>query len=148
MAEKITFEKAVITTHFPFINNHGGYFVKLYQHRSYVIALENADDVHGMFVDENDKGLSFRNYENLLLLGGGGHRTGKKGGNWKILEKSEAGSPVGTKITVENLFYNTPARLKHMKSLYTELANITEYVNKIALSHPEIKFTLINNDNQ
>ena len=41
-----------------------------------------------MFVDENDKGLSFRNYENLLLLGGGGHRTGKKGGNWKILEKS------------------------------------------------------------
>ncbi len=82
---KITFKKAVIATHFPFINNHGGYFIKLYQHRSYVIALENAYDVNGMFVDENDKGLSFRNHENMLLLGGGSHRTGKKGGNWAEL---------------------------------------------------------------
>lgn len=52
----------------------------------------------------------------------------------------------GTEITVSNLFFNTPARLKHMKSLYTELASITDYVNKIALSHPEIKFVLTNND--
>jgi len=51
----------------------------------------------------------------------------------------------GTQIAVSNLFYNTPARLKHMKSLYTELASITDYVNKIALSHPEIKFILTNN---
>ncbi len=51
----------------------------------------------------------------------------------------------GTSIEVENLFYNTPARLKHMKSFYTELASITEYVNKIALSHPKIQFTLTNN---
>lgn len=51
----------------------------------------------------------------------------------------------GTQITVSNLFYNTPARLKHMKSLYTELASITDYVNKIALSHPDIKFLLTNN---
>ncbi len=84
---KITFKKAVIATHFPFINNHGGYFIKLYQDRSYVIALENAPDVNGMYVDESDKGLSFRNYENLLLLGGGGHRTGKKGGNWAELRE-------------------------------------------------------------
>ena len=53
----------------------------------------------------------------------------------------------GTCITIKDLFYNTPARLKHMKSLYTELANVTDYVNKIALSHPNIKFILINNDN-
>ena len=52
----------------------------------------------------------------------------------------------GTIITVADLFYNTPARLKHMKSLYTELASITDYINKLALSHPNIKFTLINND--
>lgn len=52
----------------------------------------------------------------------------------------------GTIITVKDLFYNTPARLKHMKSLYTELASITDYINKLALSHPNIKFTLINND--
>ena len=52
----------------------------------------------------------------------------------------------GTKIIVRDLFFNTPARLKHMKSLYTELASITDYVNKIALSHPDIKFILTNND--
>lgn len=52
----------------------------------------------------------------------------------------------GTTITVKDLFYNTPVRLKYLKNLYVELANITEYVNKMALSYPNIKFTLINND--
>lgn len=52
----------------------------------------------------------------------------------------------GTMMCVRNLFYNTPARLKHMKSLYTELASITDYINKIALSHTNIKFILSNND--
>ncbi|MCI8777598.1 MAG: DNA mismatch repair endonuclease MutL [Bacilli bacterium] len=65
----------------------------------------------------------------------------------KIENVNESDSRVGTVITVSDLFYNTPARLKHLKSLYTELANITEYVNKMALSHPEIKFILINNGN-
>lgn len=52
---------------------------------------------------------------------------------------------IGTTIIVSNLFYNTPVRLKYLKSLYTELANITDYVNKMALSYPNIKFILINN---
>ena len=52
----------------------------------------------------------------------------------------------GTTITVKDLFYNTPVRLKYLKNLYVELANITDYVNKMALSYPNIKFTLINND--
>lgn len=52
----------------------------------------------------------------------------------------------GTSITVEDLFYNTPVRLKYLKNLYIELANITDYVNKMALSYPNIAFTLINND--
>ena len=82
---KIHADTVIAATHFPFINKHGSYFLKLYQHRSYVIALENAQDVNGMYVDECDTGLSFRNYEGLLLLGGGGHRTGKKGGNWDEL---------------------------------------------------------------
>ena len=82
---KIYADKVIVTTHFPFINKHGSYFFKLYQHRSYVIALENAPDFEGMYVDECDSGLSFRNYGDLLLLGGGGHRTGKKGGNWAEL---------------------------------------------------------------
>lgn len=81
----ITAQKIIVATHFPFINKHGSYFLKLYQHRSYVIAMENAPDVNGMYVDEAENGMSFRNYNNLLLIGGGDHRTGKKGGNWKEL---------------------------------------------------------------
>lgn len=82
---KITAKKIIAATHFPFLNKHGSYFIKLYQSRSYVIALENAPDVHGMYVDEAQTGMSFRNYGSLLLLGGGDHRTGKKGGNWREL---------------------------------------------------------------
>lgn len=82
---KITADKIIITTHFPFINKHGSYFLKLYQHRSYVIALENAENVNGMYVDENHTGMSFRNYKKYLLIGGGGHRTGKQGGGWSEL---------------------------------------------------------------
>lgn len=52
----------------------------------------------------------------------------------------------GTTIIVSDLFYNTPVRLKYLKNLYVELANITEYINKMALAYPNIKFTLINND--
>lgn len=52
----------------------------------------------------------------------------------------------GTRITVKNLFYNTPVRLKYLKNLYTELAHICEYINKMALSFPNIRFTLTNNE--
>ena len=65
----------------------------------------------------------------------------------KILDVSLGDARRGTIITVSELFYNTPARLKHMKSLYTELASITDYMNKLALSHPNIRFILENNDN-
>ena len=83
---KIYAKKIIVATHFPFINKHGGYFIKIYQHRSCVIALRNAPDVNGIYVDESQTGMSFRNYENLLFLGGGAHRTGKKGGNWEELQ--------------------------------------------------------------
>lgn len=82
---EIRAEKVIVCTHFPFLNKHGAFFLKLYQHRSYVIALENAQPVSGMYLDEQKTGLSFRSYQNLLLLGGGGHRTGKPGGNWAAL---------------------------------------------------------------
>lgn len=65
----------------------------------------------------------------------------------KTISVQNGDSRKGTIMAVSNLFYNTPARLKHLKSLYAELANITDYVNKIALSFPNIKFTLTNNDN-
>lgn len=82
---KIKADKVIVATHFPFLNKHGAYFVKMYQHRSYVIALKNAPRTNGMYVDESKKGLSFREYNGLLLLGGGSHRTGKKGGGWNEL---------------------------------------------------------------
>lgn len=81
----ITADQIIVATHFPILNKHGGYFLKMYQSRSYVLALENAQDVNGMYLDECDTGLSFRNYRNLLLLGGGDHRTGKQGGSWNEL---------------------------------------------------------------
>ena len=65
----------------------------------------------------------------------------------KVLSVENGDARRGTKITVSELFYNTPARLKYMKSIYAELASITEYVSRIALSFPNIRFTLTNNSN-
>jgi len=53
--------------------------------------------------------------------------------------------PKGTKIKVKNLFYNTPVRLKYLKNLYIELANVVEYISKMALSYPNIRFNVLNN---
>ena len=69
-----------------------------------------------------------------------------KGG--KILANTKCEARVGTSITVSNLFYNTPARLKHLSSIYAELAHITDYVNKMALSYPKVKFKLVNDDKE
>lgn len=64
----------------------------------------------------------------------------------QIKKVKDADLQQGTTITVRDLFYNTPVRLKYLKNLYIELANIVDYVNKMALSYPNIKFTLTNND--
>ena len=82
----ITAKKIIVATHFPLLNKHGGYFLKLYQQRSYVIALKNAPRVEGMYLDCEDNGLSVRTAGEYLPLGGGGHRTGKQGLNWKLPE--------------------------------------------------------------
>jgi len=79
---KINFKKCIVATHFPFINKHGGFFLKLYQHRSYVCAYKLEREINGMYVDENLKGFSFREYKDYLLIGGGSHRTGKNGGGY------------------------------------------------------------------
>ena len=83
----ITAEKIIVATHFPFLNKHGSYFMKLYQQRSYVLALESVPELNGMYLDEAENGLSFRSHGSTLLLGGGGHRTGKQGGGWAELER-------------------------------------------------------------
>lgn len=82
----ITAQKIIVATHFPMLNKHGAYYLKLYQQRSYVIALENANHPKGMYLDCAENGLSLRSAGRYLLLGGGGHRTGKQGLNWRLLE--------------------------------------------------------------
>ncbi|MEK2534820.1 DNA mismatch repair endonuclease MutL [Tetragenococcus halophilus] len=69
-----------------------------------------------------------------------------KGG--KIEENQPSVLRQGTKIIVENLFYNTPARLKYVKTLQTELAHIGDIVNRLALSHPNVAFYLVHEGNQ
>ena len=80
-------ENIIVATHFPFLNKHGAYFLKLYQQRSYVLSLEPSPVLRGMYLDEAENGYSFRTHGNALLLGGGGHRTGKSGGGWWELEE-------------------------------------------------------------
>jgi glycine/D-amino acid oxidase-like deaminating enzyme len=82
---KVTARQMIVAAHFPVLNKHGAYFLKLYQHRSYAIALDLAPDIDGMYLEETKNGLSFRNHDDLLIIGGGDHKTGKKGGNWEVL---------------------------------------------------------------
>lgn len=84
---RISFQRIIFATHFPIDNKHGLYFLKMYQHRSYVIALENVSPVKEMYVDEDKRGMSFRSYGEFLLIGGGSHRTGKRGGDWQELRE-------------------------------------------------------------
>ena len=63
----------------------------------------------------------------------------------KVAEFEKAASRKGTDITISDLFYNTPARLKYMKTIHTELGNITDVVNRLALAHPEVSFRLVHN---
>ena len=65
-----------------------------------------------------------------------------KGG--KIIEEGSSDGRIGSSFKITNLFYNTPARLKHLSSSYAELSNVIDYVNKMALSYPKIMFKLIN----
>ena len=80
-------DTVIVTTHFPFINKHGSYFLKMYQFRSYVLALEGAQKVGAMYVDEAEGGLSFRDCGDLLLFGGCGAHTGKPCGGWDSLRR-------------------------------------------------------------
>ncbi len=64
----------------------------------------------------------------------------------QIKTHDQSASRKGTDITVQNLFFNTPARLKYMKTIHTELGNITDVVNRMALSHPEVSIKLLHNE--
>lgn len=88
---KVKAKSIVVASHYPFMNVPGFYFLRMHQQRSYVIALENAAEVDGMYIDEDEKGFSFRNYGNFLLIGGAGHRTGKtidEGSSYELLRQA------------------------------------------------------------
>lgn len=82
---KVKAEKIIVATHFPILNRRGLYFLKQYQQRAYVMALEGARKVEGMYLDESDGGFSFRSYGDILILGGGSHRTGGRTDGWEPL---------------------------------------------------------------
>lgn len=73
-----------------------------------------------------------------------GTRLVVEGGKIEAVEKASARK--GTDLTVSDLFFNTPARLKYMKTIHTELGNISDVVNRLALAHPEVSIRLIHND--
>lgn len=78
--------------------------------------------------------------------------TGESAGTYVKIEAGEVvdftatDSRKGTELTISGLFYNTPARLKHMKTVHTELANVADIVNRQAMAHPEIAFRFYHND--
>ena len=72
-------KQIIITTHYPFINRLGLYYAKLFQNRSYVIAVKTKDNIHGTYIDLETGGLYFRNYQDYLLIGGNDRPTADKG---------------------------------------------------------------------
>lgn len=83
---EVNAEQIIVATHFPFINRHGLYFMKLYQNRSYVLALENAPDPGVTLAELAGQGIYMRRYNDLLLVGGGDHRTGKTKDGFSFLQ--------------------------------------------------------------
>ncbi|MFA1822198.1 DNA mismatch repair endonuclease MutL [Virgibacillus oceani] len=63
----------------------------------------------------------------------------------KVIERKKSDARKGTEITVDDIFFNTPARLKYMKTIHTELGHITDHLNRLAFSHPNIRFEATHN---
>jgi len=82
----------VIATHYPFINAPGFYFIRMHQDRTYMLALQNATKMDGMYIDADESGYTFRGQGEILLFGGEGHRTGrnKLSGRYERLAKAAA----------------------------------------------------------
>ena len=74
---KVKAKKIVFATHYPIVNFPGMYFARLHQSRSYVLAVKNAVQMHGMYYCVEKGGLSFRSFRDLLLVSGESHRTGE-----------------------------------------------------------------------
>lgn len=80
---KVRAKHIIFATHFPFINAPGFYFARMHQERSYVLALKGAAKLDGMYLGVDDDGISLRNFDDMLLFGGGNHRTGENSAGGK-----------------------------------------------------------------
>lgn len=78
---RVKAKSIVVATHFPFLNHPGYYFMRQHQQRAYVLALEGAGKLDGVYLDADENGFSFRNEGELMLLGGSNHRTGENTGD-------------------------------------------------------------------
>ena len=85
----VTADYVIFACHYPFLNIPGYYFSRMHQDKSYVISLSGADQMDGMYYGIEPGSLSFRNYEDQLLIGGAGHRTGNnyEGGRYEALRE-------------------------------------------------------------
>ncbi len=108
--------------------------------------LKNADDLFSIrtlgFRGEALPSIASVSRFELVTNESGSNGTRIKVEGGKIRSQESAGAPVGTSVTVEELFFNTPARLKFQKSKTTELSHIVDIVSKFILSNPQISFSL------
>lgn len=125
---KIKANKIVVATHYPFLNTPGYYFMRMHQERDYVIALENAQDVNGMYIGVEENSYSFRNYKNLLLFGGAGHRTG---------ENEEGGAYEKLRKVAKELYPNAIERYHWSAQDCITIDNIP-YIGEYSLKTPDI----------
>lgn len=94
---KIKAGHVIVATHYPFLRFRGAYPIKLYQQRSYVLALEGASIPPGMYLGTDPDGLSFRRSGPYVLLGGNSHRTGTGTDGWKQLREAASAYFPGAK---------------------------------------------------
>ncbi|MBQ8719413.1 MAG: FAD-dependent oxidoreductase [Clostridia bacterium] len=83
---RIYSKRTVVATHFPILNRHGAFFLKMHQNRSYFVALKGAPLISGVYLDEDKSGYSHRSYRDTLLIGGGAHKVAQDGGGFGIVE--------------------------------------------------------------
>lgn len=86
----VTAQHVIFACHYPFVNVPGYYFMRMHQERSYVIALENAQPITGMYLGVDQEQLSFRGYGRQLFIGGGNHRTGENSAGGKYQKLRDA----------------------------------------------------------
>lgn len=128
----------VLATHYPFINFPGLFFARMHQERSYVVALENAAELDGMYLGIDSDALSFRNYKNFLLLGGGGHRTGKNSSDGYNANEKLCGEKYAFLKNKATEFYPQSNQLMHWSAQDCMTLDGIPYIGRFSLSKPNL----------